>query len=394
MNPNKKYKICHLAYTFYDEDNRVIRYVNLLSENGYNVDVICLKRNNQPQKEILNGIKIFRIQSRNINEKKSITYFVRIILFLFHSFLKITFNYLIRHYNVIHVHNIPDFLVFSAFIPKILGAKIILDIHDILPELYISKFKIKGDSLIFKLLLFIEKISCRFANHVIVANDLWREKLIKRAIPSFYCTSLINYPDTRLFKPFNGQRGNNGKFIIIYPGTLNYHQGVDLAIEALSLIKDRIPEVEFHIYGEGPMLPFLKKLIVEQNLQDKVFIYNPVSLEKIAKIISMANLGIIPKREEGFGGEAFSTKSMEFMACCVPVVMARTKIDTLYFSDEQVKFFPSGDVNALSEAIWDVYSQPEKTKQRVNKAFELVASENWETHKNKYLNIIHSLIHK
>ncbi len=392
MNPNKKYNICHLAYTFYEEDSRVMRYVNSLSDNGYNVDVICLKRSGQSKQDISNGIRIFRIKDREVNEKKSINYLVRIILFLFRAFLKITLNHLIRRYDIIHIHNLPDFLVFSAFIPKILGAKIILDIHDILPELYISKFKIKDNSLIFKLLLFIEKISCRFANHVIVANDLWREKLIKRAVPSFRCTSLINYPDTRIFKPFNRKKINNNKFIILYPGTLNYHQGVDIAVKAFSIIKDRIPQAEFHIYGEGPALPYLKKLIKELNLDDKVFIYNPVSLREIAQVISLADLGIIPKRAEGFGGEAFSTKSMEFMASGVPVIMARTKIDTLYFTDDQVKFFPSDDFKALSEAIWELYSQPEKKRKMVEKGFELVSYENWENHKYKYLNIIHSLL--
>ena len=393
-NSNKKKRICHLAYTFYEEDNRVIRYVNSLFENGYKVDVICLRRNGQSKQYFLNGLRIFRIQGREINEKKSITYLLRIILFFFRSFFKITFNHLAHPYDIIHIHNIPDFLVFSAIIPKFLGAKIILDIHDILPELYISKFNDKNNSLIFKLLLFIEKISCQFVNHVIVSNHLWREKLIKRSVSHSKCTALINYPDTKIFKPFNRQRAKDKKFIILYPGTLNHHQGIDLAIKAFYIIKNRIPEAEFHIYGEGPALPYLKKLIKELNLNDKVFIYNPVSLREIAQVISNADLGIIPKRAEGFGDEAFSTKSMEFMACGIPVIVSRTKIDALYFTDELVRFFPSGDVNALSEAIWEVYSKTVETNERVNRALALIASENWEIHKYKYLNIIHSLLYK
>lgn len=393
-NSNKKIRICHLAYTFYEEDNRVQRYVNSLIENGYSVDVICLKRNGQSKKDSLNCFRIFRIQRRNINEKKSTTYLIKIVLFSLRSFFKISFNHLIRHYDLVHIHNIPDFLVFCSIVPKLLGAKIILDIHDILPELYISKFKVKNNSLIFKLLLFLEKLSCRFSDHVIVSNKLWREKLLKRSANHSSCTALINYPDIKIFKPLNGQKDKNKKFIIIYPGTLNHHQGVDIAIKAFSIIKDRIPEAEFHIYGEGSAFLYLKKLIKELKVEDKVFIYNPVPIEKIAQLIAKASLGIIPKRAEGFGNEAFSTKSMEFMACNVPVIMSQTKIDSLYFTDEMVKFFPSGDVNALSEAIWEVYSQPEKTKERVNKAFELIKSENWEIHKYKYLNIIHSLLHK
>ena len=44
-------------------------------------------------------------------------------------------------YDVIHVHNMPDFLVFSALFPKLLGAKVILEVQDVSPELMAAKAK-------------------------------------------------------------------------------------------------------------------------------------------------------------------------------------------------------------------------------------------------------------
>ena len=60
-------------------------------------------------------------------------------------------------------------------------------------------------------------------------------------------------PGSRLFKPLAAEKKRtDGNFIFLYPGTLNHHQGVDIAIKAFALVKDGMPNAELHIYGEGP----------------------------------------------------------------------------------------------------------------------------------------------
>ena len=61
-----------------------------------------------------------------------------------------------------------------------------------------------------------------------------------------------------------------------------------------------------------------------------------------------ADLGIVPKRNDSFGDEAFSTKILEFMASGVPVVVSSTRVDRHYFNDKVVRFFPSGDIGRLA----------------------------------------------
>ena len=83
-------------------------------------------------------------------------------------------------YDVIHVHSLPDFEVFAAFIAKLLGAKLVLDIHDLMPEFYANKFDKSSRSLIFRSLALVERMSVAFSDHVIAANDLWFAKLESR----------------------------------------------------------------------------------------------------------------------------------------------------------------------------------------------------------------------
>src|SRR5581483_4391489 len=134
-----------------------------------------------------------------------------------------------------------------------------------------------------------------------------------------------------------------GKFIFLYHGGLQAHQGLDIAIRAFARAQTQLPDTEFHIYGGGNMKPSLEALVAELKLQDRVFLFEPRSMRKIAQIVA--------ERADSFGNEAYSTKIMEFMASGVPVIVSRTKIDTYYFTDQVVKFFTSGNDEELAQAM-------------------------------------------
>ena len=124
-------RIGMVAYTFYEEDNRVRRYAETLAQRGDRVDVIALRRQGRLQRDVMNGVNVYRLQRRTVNEKGKFTYLVKLFLFFVRSMFFLTREHLRNRYDVIHVHSVPDFEVFAALIPKLLGAKIILDIHDI-----------------------------------------------------------------------------------------------------------------------------------------------------------------------------------------------------------------------------------------------------------------------
>jgi len=388
-------RVCHLAYTFYENDNRVRRYAEALAERGHDVDVIALRRPGQARIGTQGGVRVFRIQRRAVNEKSPAVYLAKLVWFLLQSavFLTVlTVRSRRMRYDVIHVHNIPDFLVFAALVPKLAGARVILDIHDILPELYAGKFGSARQSLVFRMLLAVERLSCRFADHVIVANHLWHDKLLQRTVEAGKCTTILNYPDLRLFKPLKGPARSDGTFIILYPGTLNHHQGVDVAVKAFALVADRMPKAEFHIYGEGPARPDLLRIVAETGLGGRVRIMDRVSLDDISAIMAAAAVGVVPKRAEGFGNEAFSTKILEFMACDVPVVVSRTQIDAHYFDDTVVRFFASGQESDLAAALLDMYTSRASCEQRVRAARTFARRNSWQERVVDYYGVIDALV--
>ena len=381
-----------LAYTFYESDPRVRQYATALAERGDTVDVIALRQDDRPKREVLNGVNVFRIQHRAINEQTSLDYLYRVTRFLLHSAATLGRRHLANSYHLVHVHSVPDFLVFAALVPKLFGAAVIIDIHDLLPELYASKFGVNHDSVWFKSMLFAERCSCVFADHVIVANDLWRERLVSRSTRADKCTSIRNYPELALFRSHTKER-RNGKFLITYPGSLSQHQGLEVAIRAFARVADRMPGTEFHIYGEGPDKPRLIQLAQALHLEGRVFFHGLVSTTDVAGVIVNSDLLVEPKLVKSpFSNEAASTKILESMAARVPVVASRTRIHARYYDNSTVMYYDSDDEADLAECIFSLWRDPQLRDQLVSRATRYVEQNNWEAKKGEYLRLVDTVV--
>jgi glycosyltransferase involved in cell wall biosynthesis len=383
--------VCMLSYSIYDFDNRVMRYAETLAARGDSVDVIALRRKGDSRADVVQGVNVFRLQERSQPESGQLMYILRVLLFFLRATWFLSRKQLFRRYGLVHVHSVPDCMVFTAWLPKLMGGKIILDIHDILPEFYASKFKALPRSFIFRLLLLVERLSAAFADHVIVANHLWRDRLAARAMPAMKCTAILNFPDRSIFS-CRGRTRRDDKFVMIYPGTLNSHQGLDTAIRAFASIKEKAAHAEFHIYGNGRTKDALVALSRELGLDGRISFHDPVPLREIAAVMENADLGIVPKRSDTFGDEAFSTKILEFMALRVPVIVANTKVDRYYFDNSLVTFFESNDEHDLARRMLEMIHDKKRCERLVRNAWEFVCRNDWETNGPRYLELISSLL--
>jgi glycosyltransferase involved in cell wall biosynthesis len=245
------------------------------------------------------------------------------------------------------------------------------------------------------MVLFIEKLSAAFADQVIISNDLWVKNYTERAIGKERCTVILNYPDPRIFNYITQERKESGqKITMIYPGTLNWHQGVDIAVRAFAAIAKKYPEATFYIYGHGPTRDSLIQLTRDLGLEGRVILPGLVPIDQISGIMSRADIGVVPKRANSFGNEAFSTKTLEFMALGVPVIVSDTKIDKYYFGDDLVTFFKNEDVEDLAEKMEFIITNREAREQYKTKSLEYIRENNWDEKKRIYLDLISSLTGK
>jgi len=381
-----------VAYSFYEGDNRVRRYAEALARRGDEVEVIALRQQGSPCRARLNGVEIYKIQRRTPNEKGKRDYLLRLLAFFVRSAWTLARRHMATRYDLVHVHSIPDFEVFAALVPKLTGARVILDIHDIVPELYASKFQVSQTSLLFKMLLLVERFSVAFADHVIIANHIWYERIVSRSVSPRKCMVVMNYPDPALFRGLERTRGTDEAFVLLYPGTLSRHQGLDVAIRAIGLLRERLPHVEFHIYGTGTDEPWYRKMVEEEGLENTVRFMGLASIDRVAEIMAQADIGIEPKRAEAFGDEAFSTKIFEFMMVGVPVIASDTTVHRHYITTDLVRYFRSGDAGALAAAIEELHADPKLRQCYVRRGLEFMANYNWEARKHVYLGLADALV--
>ena len=390
---NTRRRICMIAHSLYGAGNRVRDYAESLASRGDMVDVVALRSPGNADAHELKGVNVYGILDRAHDESGKWSYAKQLLRFLCKSFVFVNRRHSQVKYDLVHVHNVPDFLVFAALLPKWTGAKVILDIHDIVPELFEGTFKSHSNDKYVKLLRTVERLSAAFSDHVIVSNHLWYERLIGRSVPAEKCSVLVNHVDPAIFYRRTRTRAK-GKITLVFPGSFQAHQGLDVAIRALARLKDVVPHCELHLYGGGGggnAQKQLSKLASELDLTGRVRFCGLVPLDQIPDVMANADIGVVPKRADTFGNEAYSTKIMEFMSQGIPVVASRTAVDTYYFSDDTVCFFESGNDEAMAEVLLKLIRDRDLRDLMSRNGIEYAARNDWNSKKAGYLSLIDSL---
>jgi glycosyltransferase involved in cell wall biosynthesis len=322
--------------------------------------------------------------------------FVEYLAFFILSFFSVTTLHLKRRYSVVQAHNLPDFLVFAALVPKLMGARLILDLHDLMPEFYASRFKSGMTSFPIRLLCWQERLSCLFANHVITVTELWRQTLIDRGIPAQKISVVMNVANDRIFQKSNVQPvARNGHFNLIYHGQLSQRYGIDLAIRAVDLVRREIPEVCLTIHGRGEYLNELKSIADSLDLDSNVqFSTQYVPTQELPQLIGNAHAGIVPYRRDIFTDGILPTKMMEYAALGIPVIAARTTAITAYFDSEMVQFFTPEDVHDLAHSITLLFKDREQLAQYAHNIEKFNQQHNWKNVSAKYVELVDRLNQK
>jgi len=392
-------RVAMVAHSAYERDNRVMRVARALADRGDRVEVLALRTHpGLAREERIDGVRVHRIQDRFEKEATSPWATLRPLL-RFTAAAAWRLHALAREprgdgpFDLVHVHNVPDFLALAAWPARLRGAAVILDLHDLVPEFYASRFAAGARTAVVSALEACERFSASVADHVIVANDLWRERVVRRSVRAQACSVMLNHVDERVFRPRPRRRAfGEGGPLVLFPGGMQAHQGLDVAIRAFARLLERHPQARLHLVGEGSEKPALQALATSLGLQRAVRFFPPQPLAVIAERMAEADLGIVPKRAEGFGNEAYSTKILEFMAVGVPVVVWRTRIDTHYFDASEVCFFESGNEAALAQAMGRLLDDAPLREQLVEAGLARAARERWGLHRPRYLELVDTLV--
>ena len=389
-----------ITYDYYPFDIRVRRMAEAAADAGYEMRVICLRDKGELPHEICNGVITDRLPfSRGFGRPLPLT-ILSWLWFMVLAGMVVTWQHIRQPYDVIIAHNMPDFLVFAAIIPRILGAKVILDVQDVSPELMAAKSRGRLKGLLFRLSALQERVSTAFSNRVITVGWPFEERLKSRGVPARKLSLVLNSADPRLFPaarrcpPPSWAPGFDGPFIVMYYGTIAERNGLDTAVRALALALPRAPRLRLDIMGRGEHMPEVKRLTEELGVSEHVRFSDACPSENIVDFVIHGDAGIIPYRLDGFAELVLPTKAYEQAWMHRPIIASDTVAIRSMFRPGSVLLCNPDSPEDFADALVNLYEHPELQRTLVDRAAEDYTPYRWEHVRAEYQEFLASLRRK
>jgi glycosyltransferase involved in cell wall biosynthesis len=393
-------RVAMVTFSSYPADPRPRRAVDALLREGMTVDLVCLGDENLKKRERANGIDIFRLPITHRRGGK-LSYLYNYSAFILISACILAWRSLKRRYDLVYVHNMPDILVASSLVPKALGAKVLLDLHDPMPELMTTIFGLEKSSLSVWLMRAVERWSIARANAVLTVNAACQRIFASRSCRREKILVVMNSPDEQIFKfrpvelPLSSNGTPPGRFVMMYHGSLIERNGLDLAVEALGQVRASLPAVELRVYGRKT--PFLEKVmetVRKKGLEDCVHYLGPRSLEGLVSEIEACDVGIIPNHRSAFAEINTPTRIFEYLALGKPVIAPRTPGILDYFGPGSLFFFESGNPEELARSIHYVACHRHEALEGARCGQQIYLAHTWSRERQILVNLVNTLLSK
>lgn len=384
-------KVCIIRHSYFPLDTRSRKEALALIDKGYQVDVICLRDHSEKNMEVYRGINIYRLPVKHRRGNIS-HYLSEYLSFFFLASIKVSWLFFQNRYDFIQVNTLPDFLVFATLVPKMFGAKVILDLHEPAPELWGSIFGFHR-KLFIKVVKFAEQISIRYADKAITVSDQMKDNYVKRGASPSKISVILNVSSSEFnpdrYKEYCQDRQND-HFLLICHGLIVKRYGHESIIKAVSLVKDKIPSLQLNIVGKGEYEAELKKLVSDIHLEDYVRFHGLLPhLEDVVEMVAKSDIGIVAVERNPYSDLVHTTKMFEYIAMKKPVIITRTRAVEEFFGNNNTCFsyFESGDEKDLAKCILELYQDPKTREKMVKNAYAKFESVRWEKMQELYCSL-------
>lgn len=292
-----------------------------------------------------------------------------------------------RAIDVVHVNNVPNFMIWAAASERRRGAGLILDIHDPVPELFLSKFHDQRAARVIAVLLkWEERLASRAADLVLCVHEPHRALTSGHGLDARKLRVVENLTDDRLF-PVEPPRAPVP--FVAYHGTVAARMGLDVLLEALSLLRREGWPVRGAIWGDGDVVESLRRMRDTLGLGTDVEIPGQrFRLEQLLPRLREVGVGVIPLKRDRFTDIMLPTKLLEYVRLGIPVVATWTPTMAYYFPDDTVWFVRDPSPSGLADALRDVLTAPEQARARAARAQGLAIARAWNDGEPDFVRIV------
>lgn len=386
-------RICVVRQYYYPLDIRVRREVEALLSAGHQVDVVCLRGPGELALETHGHLTVRRLPMRH-GRGGGAAYVGRYVSFLALASVVVAGLHLRCRYDLVQIHSMPDLLVFAGVVPRLLGARVLLDLHEVMPEFFASKFGRPMSHPLVRAVVTAEQLSIRFASHSLTCTEQMREAFVARGARSEEITVVLNSADEAVFDvERHPHRPAPGRFTLVSHGSIEERYGLDVVVEAVAHLKEDMPDLHFDVYGDGEFREALVRLAGERNVLDRVHVSEGfVPMQQLLDGLSRADVGVVAMKQDAFRDLTHCNKMYEFLALRLPVITSRTRSVAEYFSDQALAYFRPGDVEDLAATIRRLHDDAEHRSRLVERGTQALEPYRWPHQRRTYLEVVDTLL--
>jgi glycosyltransferase involved in cell wall biosynthesis len=378
---------------YFPHDTRVRREVDALASAGHEVDVLCMRGPGERRRERRGAVRIHRLPLSHRRAGPA-RYLWEYAAFMALAAVAATLLCARRRYDVVQVNTLPDSLVFAAIGPRLMGARVLLDLHECMPEFFGTKFGAGSGHPAVRLLAALERAAIRFSSFAITCTAQMRATFVARGAPRDRLAVILNSADEAIFDPeSHPPRGREpGRFELICHGSIEEHYGLDTAIRAVALLRDELPELRLRVYGEGSQRDDLVRLATELDLNGAVsFSDGFVPLPQLLDAIAESDGGVVAMKRDAFRDLTHCNKMFDLVSMRRPVICSRTAAVEDYFGDDCFAYFRADDPADLARAIRELAADPRHADEMVRRAEERNEPYRWARQRERYLRVVEAL---
>lgn len=388
--------ICMVVHAYYEEDARVRREAESLVGRGWPVDVYSLRRPGDASEGTLEGVRVHRLDVQRHQGANLGTYLREYVAFLLRAGWAISRAHRRRGFGLVEVHTLPDFLVFAALPLRLAGVPLVIDLHEAMPEFFRVRFPRASGPLVHRLLLLQERVSIGIASAAVTVNDALADRLVSLGVPAGKVTVVLNSPSLARFDPEAFPRRSfraDGTLRLIYAGALTPTYEVDVAVEAVAMLRELRPDlaVRLEVYGRGDSEALLLERAAALGIADRVSFHGRIPIEAVPGAIAGADIGLAPTRRDPFTDFSLSTKIFEYGAMAKPVVASRLPMVERTFPLGSITAYEPGDPVALAAAILWIVDHPLEREAAVARTTARVHELSWEREADRLAALVERL---
>jgi len=371
-------RACFFRLGYFPQEEHLRKNARALCEAGYQVDVVCLREPGQPGVERYWGGFVFRLPMAH-RRTGLLRHLWEHLAFCLLLAVLVPALWAWRRHSVLEFYGPPDYAVFAALLPRLLGARLVLYIFDLLPETLARGLGLGEDSLAVRLAGWAERASTALAQAVVVEGPHERDVVVARGTPAEKVVWVPNVPDEDVFRPSAGVSPPEDGFVVMTHGTLLARYGIDEVVRAAALLRGRIPRLRAWIVGEGEHRPVAQALAASLGLDGVVTFVGWVPYASLAALVARADVGVVPLRFNSLPNKLF-----EYALSGRAVVAADLPSIRRLFGDALL-YFPPGDAGALAEAISRLYADPDLRRRLGEAAREVAQRHAWSRVRHLYV---------